>query len=1421
MAQIDSLEILIESSAKKANDAINSIIKNLGNLSNALKMDTSNLSNIGKSIDLSRISKQTKAISESMGNMSAKMAQSMKPIQDNAKKLEFVLSKITEKYKDLGKNFQFFGNAQSTQKKIDSLSNSLEKAKQKKKELETAGKIEGASYENAVKDVIKYTNQIESIKRMLESVNNIKASAEIIVDGGESAKKLIIEYKKELFDFRNDIKAIGNAYEGFENIPKGMLDIPIENLKISISELKAEYPQATNVIYDFETELQRLQRVSERLTAERIVPRIDVSEIKNKTTEASEALRIFRENLSQIVVPEIREDNLDKLQAALGRTEQKLEELRVKLSNELMMGSITESVDDKGFIRLQEQIAYTEKYAEALKNRMDQLENTTSQTGSSAGKTGSSFNALGNLFNQLQSNANGVSRSINAISKSMRNSLSGIKSFTRSILSATGIMGGLYGEIRLLVSAVDISSKLTEVQNVVDVTFGDMTSNVEDFTQTSIEQFGLSELSAKEFASRLQAMGVAMGFPTDKMSEMSIELTKLTADMASFYDVEQETVAQALASGIMTGQTRPLRQYGLDLTQATLQEWALKNGLDADIQSMTQAEKTMLRYQYVLANTGAAQGDFARTANSWANQIRTLKQNFEQLGSTIGGVVINFLKPLVQSLNIAIGYLNQFAVSVSNALGKIFGWKFEGSGGGFTQDFLDVEDASGGLTENMSNAAGAAKKMESYLLGIDELNIIEPPTDDVGAGAAGALAGMGGIGAFDTSELESAWKKTESIFDSEIDTLYKLGEYIGQSMSNAMSKIEWNKVYEKARDFGTGLADFLNGLISPELFGDIGRTIASSLNTALYSLLSFGKTLDWKDFGDSIAEGVNNFFETFDFAALAETLNVWVLGIKDALIEAIRGIKWSKIWEGSIEFLTELNIETVTIILGAIWWKFQGKKMALVAIGKLLSNKLASGIGLSTVSVSTALSISIAAAIIGFKIGNWLYENVQGIQNISDAIGEWIFKDGEEIAIARTISVALGGLSISLGVAGIYGGIKGAIEAAVASAGAEAAISGTGIGTVILGKIGTAITSATTAISGMATSIGSAITSGVAAAGGIGGLLTGNIGAILGSGSLAAIGVTVGTALIGGIAAAIGGWNLGQFLYEQISGEEITMTFKEQMQTIADSITDGKIKDALALWWQDIKDGFAAGWQAISDWWKNTAIYKWWNEDIVPWFSGETWIVLWEAVKQSWEDMWKKISDWWKNTAIAKWWNENVAPWFTLEKWSNMMYGVIDGFEQTFKNAANAAIEIFNNLIDWINDKMHFEWDAFEIAGKEIIPGGSIQLFTIPKIPKFAVGGFPEQGQLFIANEAGPELVGSMNGKTAVANNNQIVEGIAIGVENAVKSAVAEILAPYLADIAQNTRETADKDMSVTIGDRDIARANQRGQKAMGRMLIT
>lgn len=226
-----------------------------------------------------------------------------------------------------------------------------------------------------------------------------------------------------------------------------------------------------------------------------------------------------------------------------------------------------------------------------------------------------------NALAKLSRTGGAAGTAARSITSSFGGFTSGASVATKKSFSLASAIGKLYASYFLLFrgfgkirDAIDISSSLTEVENVVRTVFGKYESLVNDFAANSIQKFGMSELSVKQFASRFQAMGVAMGFSQGKMTDMSINLTKLTADMASFYDVAQSDVAEDLES-IFTGQTRPLRTYGLDLTQATLKEWALTQGIEANFKTMTQAEKAMLRYQYVMANTSAAQGDFARTAD--------------------------------------------------------------------------------------------------------------------------------------------------------------------------------------------------------------------------------------------------------------------------------------------------------------------------------------------------------------------------------------------------------------------------------------------------------------------------------------------------------------------------------------------------------------------------------------------------------------------------------------------------------------------------------------------------------------------------------------------------------------------------------------------------------------------------------------
>ncbi len=605
-------------------------------------------------------------------------------------------------------------------------------------------------------------------------------------------------------------------------------------------------------------------------------------------------------------------------------------------------------------------------------------------------------NALASLARTGASSGRAVtslSKSFNVFDKSATRSRS--KSF-----SLAGAIGKVYATYWLLFrafgkigEAIDISSALTEVQNVVDVTFGKYKTMVEDMAATSIEDFGMSELTVKQISSRFQAMGSAMGFAQGKMADMSIELTKLTADMASFYNMEQKDVAEDLES-IFTGQTRPLRTYGLDLTEATLKEWAMKQGMDANIDSMSQMEKTMLRYQYVLANTTNAQGDFTRTADTWANQIRILKQNFEQLAIIVGRVFINSLKPLVKALNTAMTHIVAFAQTISDALGKIFGWKYEANTGGIANDIEDGAGAADDLSGGLGNAADNAKKLKQQLQGFDELNVLTSNVNADNGGGSGANTGVASAGSVDVGK----WvEEEEKFFDSFIDNLYELGNYIGTTLSDAMKKIDWKKVYEGAKDFGKGLAEFLNGLIDSNLFATLGTTIAGALNTALYSLNSFGKTFDWTGFGESIADGINNFFSTFDFKNLADTINVWIRGALQSVTALLKKTDFEEIGAKIGEFISDLDLVGISADLAkALWEAIKAAASALVGLfqeapieaafisafglikfGGLITS-LGAGIGNAIAGSATATAVTGAISTAATAIGSSLIAAIGG-----------------------------------------------------------------------------------------------------------------------------------------------------------------------------------------------------------------------------------------------------------------------------------------------------------------------------------------------------------------------------------------------------------------------------------------------------------
>ena len=217
---------------------------------------------------------------------------------------------------------------------------------------------------------------------------------------------------------------------------------------------------------------------------------------------------------------------------------------------------------------------------------------------------------------------------------------------------AAGFSAAKIGQALLQIGkeAISAASDLEEVQNVVDVTFGDDANKIEAWAKKAGSQFGLTETQAKRFSSTMGAMLKSSGLAGDQITEVSTDLAGLAADMASFYNLDFDEAFSKIRSG-MSGMTMPLKELGIDMSVATLNAFALQQGLDKTYSDMSQGEQTMLRYQYLMKATSDAQGDFARTSDGYANSMRKLQTNVDALKATLGKSFIDVVSSAVGSLN--------------------------------------------------------------------------------------------------------------------------------------------------------------------------------------------------------------------------------------------------------------------------------------------------------------------------------------------------------------------------------------------------------------------------------------------------------------------------------------------------------------------------------------------------------------------------------------------------------------------------------------------------------------------------------------------------------------------------------------------------------------------------------------------------
>lgn len=409
-----------------------------------------------------------------------------------------------------------------------------------------------------------------------------------------------------------------------------------------------------------------------------------------------------------------------------------------------------------------------------------------------------------------------------------------IKSAFGKIGKAVAVAFSVTALISFGKSCIELGSDLAEVQNVVDVTFGAMSETINHFARDALEQFGLSETSAKKYTSTLGAMLKSMGIATDQAAEMSMEMAGLAADMASFYNLDTDVAFEKIRSGI-SGETEPLKQLGINLSVANLEAYALSQGMTKAYNSMSQQEQAILRYNYLLSVTADAQGDFARTSDGWANQVRILTERFNALKAAIGQGLIAVLTPVIRVLNQLLAKILTVTDAFSNFIAKITGKNTKTTTsvnemGGALDSATDSAGSLSGATDKAGESAKKAEEAFHGLASFDEIHSLTKAAEDSGSGGSGGGGGASG-GALSESIVDAA---------DEADA----------TLNPVLEKI-WNRLKELAELFKSG---FKAGL---------GNVTLEPLKQAIEGIKKSLKEI-WTD--PAVLQAANNFMDTWAYS---------------------------------------------------------------------------------------------------------------------------------------------------------------------------------------------------------------------------------------------------------------------------------------------------------------------------------------------------------------------------------------------------------------------------------------------------------------------------------------------------------------------------------------------------------------------------
>lgn len=523
------------------------------------------------------------------------------------------------------------------------------------------------------------------------------------------------------------------------------------------------------------------------------------------------------------------------------------------------------------------------------------------------------MDAVARGFAALPTNINKAANSLNNYNKAQEKSA-----------AKHGLLSGAIGSLKtkwlayaysyqmiadILQQSMDSFNDRYENMNLFSVAMGKYADDAYNYAEKVSQALGINMSDWARFQGVFMQLGTGFGIATDKAYSMSRGLTELTYDISSFFNLPIEEAYNKVASGI-TGELEPLRRLGYALDEATLQQVAYRNGINMSMQEMTQAEKAQIRYIAMVEQSGNVIGDMARTLVSPANAIRILRAQISTLAQTFGmlvSVVAAKVIPILQAIVIVVTkVINAISILLTGKGLKQWDKSAFNVATNYGSAASAANDAAGAADKNAKatkKAADNAKKMKQYMMGWDELNVIDTSADKAaagggGGGGAGGVGGGGGLGGSDLGlDLDSLWtedmlKSLDKQAQDLADTIWRMLPLVaGVGTAFGAWKIG-HGLYKAVTDLNKAMKGFAAAQGIASAAGNF-KTLGSALLMAGGAALFFGGMWDsfmnginWRSLAEQIGGvglawlGIDMIFKNSPFGKTVKAIMLFATGVE-------------------------------------------------------------------------------------------------------------------------------------------------------------------------------------------------------------------------------------------------------------------------------------------------------------------------------------------------------------------------------------------------------------------------------------------------------------------------------------------------------------------------------------------------------------